>query len=123
MTDDVQSTLESTGGVRVDVGVVGDTDSTGADGSNVETKVRAVQRQETRVYINFKMAACLDMALPVSLVLDNLPAQHIFVLDVALGVAVGVPTVLEHVSPLSHGVQLPHLDFSFNRREGRFSVK
>ena len=64
MTDDVQSALESTGGVRVDVGVVGDTDSTGADGSKVEAKVRAVQRQETWVYIDFKMAACFHMALP-----------------------------------------------------------
>ena len=123
MTDDVQSALESTGGVRVDVGVVGDTDSTGADGSKVEAKVRAVQRQEIWVYIDFKMAPCFHMALPISLLLDNLPAEQVLVLDVALGVAVGVPTVLKHVPPLPNGVQLSHLDLSFNRREGRFPVQ
>ena len=41
--DDVQGTLEATGGVGEQICIISNADSTGADGSNIKTKIGAVQ--------------------------------------------------------------------------------
>ena len=63
MVDDVQGPLETTGGVGEEVGVIGDADSSDTVGPKIKAKFRALQRQETRVYVNLKMSTCSDMTL------------------------------------------------------------
>ena len=90
VSDDVQGTLQATGAVREQVGVISNTDSSGIDGSKVKAKVGAVEREEAGIYVSFEVPTCPDMALPVSLVLCHLPAELVLQLDVALSVLVGV---------------------------------
>ena len=90
VSDDVQGTLQATGAVREQVGVISNTDSGGIDGSKVKAKVGAVEREEAGIYVHFEVTTCPDMALPVSLVLRHLPAELVLQLDVALSVLVGV---------------------------------
>ena len=54
------------------------------------------------------------MALPISFVFDNPPAQFVLKLNVALGVPVRVLAVLEQVAPLANGIELPDLDFALH---------
>ena len=60
------------------------------------------------------MSAGSDVALSVSLMLYHLPAQLVLHLDVARGVLVGAPAVLQDVTTLSDRVELPDLYFPLN---------
>ena len=86
--DDVEGSLEATDRVGEQVGVIRDTDSSGADGANVEAKVGAVETEQTGVNVNLKMSAGPDMALPIPLVFLDPSAQLAFQLHVAVSVLV-----------------------------------
>ena len=66
----------------------------------METKGGTVEREETGVYINFKMPAGSDMALPVAFVLLHLPAELVLELQVALSVHISVLAVVKKIIPL-----------------------
>ena len=63
--NDVQGSLQATGAVGEQVGIVSDTDSSGANGANVEVKVGAVQAEETGVYVELEIAIGPHMTLPI----------------------------------------------------------
>ena len=88
VTDDVESSLETTGGVGKEVRVIRDTDSSGTDGANVEAKVGAVETEQTGVNVNLKMSAGPDMTLPIPLVFLDPSTQLAFQLHVAVSVLV-----------------------------------
>ena len=91
--DDVQGTLEATGAVGEQVGIISDTDSCCTDRTEIKAKVGAVEREKTGIYVNFEVTACSHMALPVSLVLLHLPAEIVLQLGVALSALVGILAV------------------------------
>ena len=68
MTDDIEGTLEATDRVGEKIGVIRDTDSSGADGANIEAKVGAVQAEKAGVDVNLEMATGPHMTLPIPLV-------------------------------------------------------
>ena len=69
--NNVDKALEASGATRQDIGVIGDTYDTDADGSNKETKQGGVCCKEARVDITFKMATWALMALAGPFVLFN----------------------------------------------------
>ena len=73
--DDVQGTLQATGAVGEQVGIISNTDSSCTDGTEIKAKAGAVEREKTGIYVNFEVTACSHMALPVSLVLLHFPAE------------------------------------------------
>lgn len=110
MTDDVYGTLQTTWGVGEQVGVICNADSGGADRAYGEPKQGAVQADQARIYINFKMSTGSDMSLSVSLIHLNPSAQLVIHLHMTFCVSVGVLAVGQEVTPLPHCVELPHLD-------------
>ena len=74
VTHDVEGALETAGRVGEQVGVIGDTDGSGADVAELEAEVGAVQAEETGVDVHLEMAASPDMPLSISLVLLYPPA-------------------------------------------------
>ena len=78
--DDVQGTLQATGAVGEQVGIVSNTDSSGIDGTKIKAKVGAVEREEAGIYVHFEVSTRSNMALPVSLVLDNTRTYKIEIL-------------------------------------------
>ena len=86
--NDVEGSLEATDRVGEQVGVIRDTDSSGADGANVEAKVGAVETEQTGVNVNLKMSAGPDMTLPIPLVFLDPSTQLAFQLHVAVSVLV-----------------------------------
>ena len=67
MTDDVYCSLKTTWRVGEQISVIRDTDSSGADGTYGEPKLGAVQADQARIYVDFKMSTSSDMSLSVSL--------------------------------------------------------
>lgn len=51
-------------------------------------------REESRIHVNFEVAASSDLALPVALLLYHPPAELVLHLEVTHGVLVCAPTVL-----------------------------
>ena len=94
MGHDVQSTLQPTGGVGEQIGIVSYADCCGADGSKVEAKVGAVEGDESRIYVSFKLSAGTNMPLPVALVLHHLPADLVLQLHMTGGVLVRVSAIV-----------------------------
>ena len=107
MTNDVKCPLESTGTVREKVGVICHTNSSGAQRSQVEAKLGAVQGQETGFNVNFKVSAGSNMALSVAFVLLHFPAQFVLHFQMTVSVLIGVSAVVQQVDPFTNGVQLP----------------
>ena len=67
----------------------------------MKTKARAIEREKRGIDVNFKMATSPDMALSVAFELQHLPAELVLQLQVAHGVPVGAPTVLQDITTLS----------------------
>ena len=63
--DDVQGTLQATGAVGEEVGIISDKDISCTDRTEIKAKVGAVEREETGIYVHFEVTACSHMALPV----------------------------------------------------------
>ena len=112
MTDDVQGALQSAGGVGDQVAVIGDTDGGDTVGTKIKSKPGAAERKEAGVNVDLIVATCSDMALPISFMLHNPPAQSVLKLNAALSVPVRVLAVLEQVAPLTNGIELPDLDIA-----------
>ena len=112
MADGVDGTLEATGSVGEQIGIISDTHSSDAVRPKEKTKVGAVEGEETRIDIHFEVSTSSDVALPVALVLHHLPAELVIQLDMALCVPVGTLAILEDVTTLTSRVQLSELDFS-----------
>ena len=91
--DDVQGTLQATGAVGEQVGIISNTDSSCTDGTEIKAKAGTVEREKTGIYVNFEVTACSHMALPVTLVLLHFPAELVLQLDVALSALVGILAV------------------------------
>ena len=66
MAQYVEGTLQATGGVREQVGVICDTDSGGVERTKIESQFGGVQADETRVYVNLEVATGPYMSLPIA---------------------------------------------------------
>ena len=93
MGNDVEGSLEATGCIREDITVVSDAHGSDAHETEVEAEVGAVKREETGVYIHFKVSTSFNMSLAISFVFSNLPTQLPILLDVAFRVLVCVSAV------------------------------
>ena len=71
MTDDVEGPLETTWGVGEEIRVIRDTDGSGADGTELEAKIGAVEAEEAGVDINFEVSTCSHMSLSILLLLSS----------------------------------------------------
>ena len=91
---DIQSTLEPTGGVGDHVGVVSDAHGSDAERAKGKAEIAVVEGEERGVHVHFKVATGPHVSLPVALVLNNLPAELVLQLEVALGVCVGTSAIL-----------------------------
>ena len=60
----------------------------------MEAKVGALEREESMINLDLKMATSSDLALPISFLFVHLPAELVSHLNVTHGVLVGAPTVL-----------------------------
>ena len=104
--------LQAAGGVGEQVAVIGDTDGRDTVGTKIKTKPGAAEGKEAGVNVDLIVATCSDMALPISFVFYDPPAQFVLKLNVALSVPVRVLAVLEQVAPLANGIELPDLDIA-----------
>ena len=102
--NDVQGSLQATGAAGEQVGIVSDTDSSGAERSQFKSKLGVIERQETGINVHFEVSTRSYMSLPVPLVLLHPPTELVLELDVALCVLVGTFTVAEDVTTLANGV-------------------
>ena len=123
VSDDVQGTLQATGAAGEQVGIVSDTDSSGAERSQFKSKLGVIERQETGIDVHFEVSTRSYMALPVPLVLLHPPTELVLELDVALCVLVGTFTVAEDVATLTNGEELPDLNVPLHRRESCLTIK
>ena len=90
--------MESTLGVREEITVVSHAYSSSTEGTKVETKRGAIEAEEGRIDVNFKMSTRTDMALPGSFVLLYPPAQLPLQLHVTLSITIRVPAVVQEVT-------------------------
>ena len=114
MTDNLESTLESTGRASDDIHIISNTDSGDAHGANVETKLGVVQGVQAGVDVTLKMTASADMALAIAFLLPYPSAQLSIFLEMTFSVNIGVSAVLKVVTALSRSKELPNLDLPFN---------
>ena len=75
MAHDVQGCLQATGGGGEQVCIVCDTHNSDVKGTKVEAEVSANKREESRIHVNFEVAASSDLALTVALLLYHSPAE------------------------------------------------
>ena len=89
----------------------------------MKAKTGDIERDKTRIDVNFKMATGPDMSLPVSLILHHLSTKLILHFYVALGVSVGVSAVCQYITSLTYRIKLPDLNVSLHRWEGSFTIR
>ena len=88
MADDIEGTLEATERVAEQIGVIRDTNSSSADGANIEAKVGAVQDEKAGVDVDLEMPTGPHKTLPIPFVYLDPSTQLFSQLHVTVSVLV-----------------------------------
>ena len=86
----VQSTLEAAGSTCQDISVVCNTHCSDTKGTNIESKLWAIESFEERIDVSLEVTAGTDMTLPISFKLNNSSTEFAFQFDVTFSILVSI---------------------------------